>query len=66
MSVNRAVWLFTPVDGGVKFNYTANYGLKWSGVPGESELTFERNHYVYDDGTVWKNFAQCMGKGTAK
>jgi hypothetical protein len=66
MSMNRAIWLFTPVDGGVKFNYTANFGLRWSGVPWESDLTFERNHYVDESGTVWKNFAQCMGKGTAK
>ena len=62
MSMNRAIWLFTPVDGGVKFNYTANIGFKWSG----DDLIFERNHFVDESGTVWKNFAQCMGKGTAK
>ena len=66
MSMNRAVWLFTPVDGGVKFNYTANIALKWSGAPWESDVTFERNHYVDESGTVWKNFIQCMGKGTVK
>jgi hypothetical protein len=54
-------WVFTPVDGGLKFRWEGNQVMKWTGEPWTSELIFDMNHNNSSDFNDWGNHTTCMG-----